>query len=96
MKRSYEVSILNQKFVIKSDAEERYIQKVSDYVNKKMYDITTASKSISSLRVAILVALNIADDLFKMKDKQKQSVQLGEKKIRELLAQIETQLGSHQ
>ena len=90
MKHSYEVSILNQKFVIKSEAEERYVNRVSDYVSEKMHDITTNSKSISSLRVAILAALNIADDYFKLKEKSKERFHKTEEKLKDLIALIDS------
>ncbi|MFO1520366.1 MAG: cell division protein ZapA [bacterium] len=92
MKRSYEVSILNQKFVIKSESDERYILKVADYVNKKMHDILSSAKSISTLRVAILVALNVADDYFKLREQKKESQLSVEKKLKDLVAMIDRQL----
>ncbi len=92
MKKSFEVSILNQKFIIKSDADERYVQKVSDYINKKIHDITSHTKSVSTLRVAILAALNVADDFFKLREKRKDVGQVAEKKIRDILSVIDAQL----
>ncbi len=92
MKKSYEVSILNQKITIKSDADERYIQKVADYVNKKIYDIVNNTKSVSTLNVAILTALNLADDLFKLNDMKKEKNLLVEKKIKNILSLIEDKI----
>ncbi len=92
MKNSYEVSILNQKFVIKSDADERYVHRVADYVNKKLHDIMSSLKSVSTLRVAILATLNVADDYFKMRDRKKESSQAVEKKIKSILSMIESQI----
>jgi len=92
VKKSYEVSILNQKITIKSDADERYIQKVADYVNKKIYDIVNHTKSVSTLNVAILTALNLADDLFKLNDMKKEKNLLFEKKIKNILSLIEEKI----
>ncbi len=92
MKKSYEVSILNQKITIKSEADERYIQKVADYVNKKIYDISNHTKSVSTLNVAILTALNLADDLFKLNDVKKEKNLLVEKKIKSILSLIEDKI----
>ncbi len=90
--RSYEVAILNQKFIIKSDADERYVQKVADYVGKKMHDIMSNTQSVSSLRVAMLVALNVADDLFKMKENKKNKTAQVEKKIKDMMTLIDAQI----
>ncbi len=92
MKKSYEVSILNQKFIIKSEADERYVQKVADYVNKKIYDIMSSTKSVSTLSVAILAALNMADDFFKIRIERKDEGVAIEKKLKEIIGLIDTQL----
>jgi cell division protein ZapA len=93
VKKSYEISIFNQKFVIKSDADERYVQKVADYLNKKMHEIVSNTKSVSSLRVALLAALNVADDFFKLRDRRKETCSLAEEKVKSLISLIDTQLG---
>ncbi len=67
MKRTFEVTLLNQKFHLKSDSDEKHVQRVADYVNKKLFDIQEKTRSVSSLNVALLAALNIADDFFKIK-----------------------------
>jgi len=92
VKRTHEVSILNQKFVLKSDADERYVQKVADYLNKKLHDIMNNSKSVSTLNVALLAALNVTDDFFRMREKSKESQNSVEQKIKELVSFIDTQI----
>ncbi len=92
MKRTHEVSILNQKFVLKSDADERYVQKVADYLNKKLHDIMHNTKSVSTLNVALLAALNVTDDFFRMREKSKESQNNVEQKIKELVSFLETQI----
>jgi len=92
VKQTHEVSILNQKFILKSDADERYVQKVADYLNKKIHDIMHNSKSVSTLNVALLAALNVADDFFRMREKNKESHHSVEQKIKELVSFIESQI----
>ena len=93
MKKSYEVSILNQKLVLKSEADERYVHKVADFVNKKIHEITANTKSVSTLSVAILTALNVADDYFKLREKSKQGSPGAAKKLKSIIALIDSQLG---
>jgi cell division protein ZapA len=93
MKKSYEVSILNQKFVIKSESDERYVQKVADYVNRKIHEIMTNTKSVSTLSVAILTALNVADDYFKLRGKSKEGSSGTVKKLKNIISLIDAQLG---
>jgi cell division protein ZapA len=89
MKKSFEVTLLNQKFQLKSESDEKYVQRVADFVNKKLFDIQEKTKSVSSLNVALLAALNIADDLFRIKGDGKDKIQQARGKVKEALHLIE-------
>ncbi|HEC25062.1 MAG TPA: cell division protein ZapA [bacterium] len=62
-----ELMIMNHKFVISSDKDKRYLERLASYVNAKADEVTKGTKSVDSLNVAVLTALNIADDF--MSDK---------------------------
>ncbi|HET7008330.1 MAG TPA: cell division protein ZapA [Candidatus Binatia bacterium] len=68
MKRALDVEILGQKFTISSEAEEGYMLRVAGYVDGKMQELMQASKSVAKSNVAMLAALNIADELHRLKD----------------------------
>jgi cell division protein ZapA len=68
MKKALDVEILGQKFTISSDAEEGYMLKVADYVDGKMQELMRASKPVAKSNVAMLTALNIADEYHRLKD----------------------------
>ena len=68
MKKALDVEILGQKFTISSEAEEGYMLKVAGYVDSKMQELMQASKPVSKSNVAMLAALNIADELQRLKD----------------------------
>jgi cell division protein ZapA len=68
MKKALDVEILGQKFTISSDAEEGYMLKVAGYVDGKMQELMQASKPVAKSNVAMLAALNIADELHRLKD----------------------------
>jgi cell division protein ZapA len=68
MKKALDVEILGQKFTISSDAEEGYMLKVADYVDGKMQELMHASKPAAKTNVAMLAALNIADEYHRLKD----------------------------
>ena len=68
MKKALDVEILGQKFTISSDAEEGYMLKVAGYVDGKMQELMRASKSVAKTNVAMLAALNIADEYHRLKD----------------------------
>lgn len=59
------VNIFGTEYPIKGDSDADYIQDVASYVNNKMIEIEKSLTVKSSLKVAILAALNIADELYK-------------------------------
>ena len=68
MKKALDVEILGQKFTISSDAEENYMLKVAGYVDGKMQELMRSSKPVAKSNVAMLAALNIADEYHRLKD----------------------------
>ena len=67
------VKILGQDYVVRSSAGQKYLNEVSAYVNEKMEEIKASGIDDSQqLRIAILAAMNITDELLAYKkDKQK-------------------------
>lgn len=65
---SIEVTILGQKYVIRGDASAEYIKEIADFVDNKLKEVYNASPDITPLKAAILTALNIADELHKIKN----------------------------
>ncbi|MGH7795518.1 MAG: cell division protein ZapA [Candidatus Binatia bacterium] len=68
MKKALDVEILGQRFTISSDAEEGYMLKVAGYVDGKMQELMRSSKPVAKSNVAMLAALNIADEYHRLKD----------------------------
>ena len=60
----YKVVIYNQTYNLRSDHDHGYIQDLAEYVDQRMNEIARATMTVDSLRVAILAALQIADDFF--------------------------------
>ncbi len=59
------VKIYGTEYPIKGDSELAYIKQVAEYVDLKMREVNKLAPEVSTLKVAILAALNIADELFK-------------------------------
>ncbi|MBM4296292.1 MAG: cell division protein ZapA [Deltaproteobacteria bacterium] len=68
MKKALDVEILGQKLTISSDAEEGYMLKVAGYVDDKMQELMQAAKPVAKSNVAMLAALNIADEYHRLKE----------------------------
>jgi cell division protein ZapA len=66
--RVVKVSIFGHSYPIRAKVEdEKYIRDIAKYVDEKMREIDEAMKPNSTMKVAILTALNIADELMTMR-----------------------------
>jgi cell division protein ZapA len=88
MKRSLNVEILGQSFTISSDAEESYILRVAGYVNDKMQELSRASKPAAKSNVAMLTALNIADEYYRLREAHETML----KRVNQLSKQVSARL----
>jgi cell division protein ZapA len=86
--RLVEIKVFGHVYTVKTDTDEEHIQRVARYVNEKMDEVVKNTKSVSSLNVAILTALNIADDLIKEKTKRLALLQEVEQKSKDLVEKI--------
>ena len=91
--RLVEIKVFGQTYTVKTDAEEDYIQEVAKYVNEKKDEVLKKTKSVSTLNVAILTALNIADDLLREKEKKVALLQEVDAKARDLGEKIDIEMG---
>ncbi|MBI5188395.1 MAG: cell division protein ZapA [Nitrospirae bacterium] len=83
---STEVYILGQKYIVKGDATEEHIKKLAAYVNEKLKEVYDSSPNITPVKASILAALNIADELHRLKDEQENLTRHIEEKANTLTA----------
>jgi cell division protein ZapA len=63
------VEIYDQEYFMRGDLDAEYIHKLAGYLDGKMRSIADRTHTVDSLRVAILAALNIADEYHQLKAK---------------------------
>jgi cell division protein ZapA len=63
LKRSVAVSIAGQRFTLKSDAEEAYVHSLASLVDEKIREVQRGAKTAPPHAVAVLAALQLADEL---------------------------------
>ena len=91
MKKEIEVKVLGQKFKVRSDSNEEYIERVASFVDEKMNEVLASSKSVASLNIAILAAMNIADEFLKYKADKDKRLEEAQKKIKDIIELIDLQ-----
>ena len=67
------VEIAGQRYPIRSALDERYVTELAAYVDQKMRVASDSAPASDMLGLAVLVALNIADEFFRERDQQSSS-----------------------
>src|SRR5713101_8295737 len=67
------VEIYNQTYSIRSDGDTEYIIQLAEFVDGRMREISSGTLTVDSLKVAILAALHIADELHRLKNLHEQA-----------------------
>jgi len=71
---SVTVTIFGKEYTLKGGADSEYVQEIAAFVDERMNEVARNSTVASTARVAILAAVNIADELFREQQKRMQSV----------------------
>ncbi len=72
---SVRVNIFNKEYLIKGDADVEYIESLARYVDAKMREIAGSTTLSSELKVSILAAVNITDELHRLKKEHKTEIE---------------------
>jgi|SRR5688572_2180695 len=62
------ITIQGQRYPIRTSLEPDYVVRLAAFVDDKMRAASESTPSGDSLRLAVLAALNIADELFRCRD----------------------------
>ena len=62
------VEIFGNTYTINADVPVEYIKKLARYVDNKMEEINSSDSSYDAVKIAILAALNIADEFHQLKE----------------------------
>ena len=87
------VNILGQDYVVRSSAGQKYLNEVASYVNEKMGEIKASGIDDSQqLRIAVLAAMNITDELLSYKKEKQKFVDKVEAKTRAITEFIDNRI----
>ncbi len=92
-KQSIKVQIGGMEYSLKADAGSDYVQRIAAYVDEKFRRLSEKTSVTSQTKIAVLTALNIADELFRLKEKYDQLVKTVEEESRHLNQEIDQSVG---
>jgi cell division protein ZapA len=64
------VEIMGQRYPIRSALDPAYVTQLAGYVDAKMQAAMDENRSADSLRIAVVAALNIADEFFRSRQSE--------------------------
>jgi cell division protein ZapA len=77
---SITVEIYDQTYHLRGGTDPQYVQQLAESLDEKMREIADATQTVDSLKVAVLAALTMADEVQRLKkENQELSAALGEK-----------------
>jgi cell division protein ZapA (FtsZ GTPase activity inhibitor) len=98
-KTQMEVTIFGQTLKLRGDADPEMTVKLAEFVDQKMREAVPSTMSLSNVlyneriaRVAILAALNIAEELFQLRAEKENDKNLIEEKASAMLSLLEKEL----
>ena len=72
---SVEVNILGSSFTIQSNDDPRYMAEVVAYLKEKVREVQTGSGVQDPLKVALLAALNVVDELLRKRGEASREIE---------------------
>jgi cell division protein ZapA len=72
--KNVSVEIMGQSLVVSSDADDNWVKSVAEAVDARIKDIRANGRSVNSVNVAILAALNFADELRRLKKEHQELI----------------------
>ena len=91
---SVRVEIFDQAYNLRGSDPE-YILKLAEYVDSKMRAVAEATNTIDTVRLAVLAALNIADEYHLLKRKQDSGTTDYQKRVHLLSSALDEVLGEN-
>ncbi len=95
MSKPIEIEVYGQRFSLQGGSDEAYIQELASFVDDHMRTLTQNMKTGTPAKLAILAAVNIADQLFQQKRQQQDGDDKVERLTQNMLEHIDHQLELH-
>jgi cell division protein ZapA len=87
------VEIFGQTYTVKAGADPGYVEELAAHVDAQMREVSKTAGAVDSVRVAVLAALNVADECFRLRRQVREADEKAAARAEGLLRELETVLG---
>src|SRR5512140_3245648 len=67
------VEVFGQTYAVRAGADPGYVETLAAFVDDRMKEVSRTSGAVDSVRIAVLAALNLADELFRLRRELEQA-----------------------
>lgn len=83
-----QVEIFGQTYSVRGGADPRYLEELAAYVDKQMREVSRSSGAVDTLRIAVLAALNIADERLQLQSQVSQGDEAARRRAEKLASEL--------
>ena len=87
------VEIYGENYNVRGEGDPAYLAELAQYVDARMREVAAQMSNLEPMKIAILAALNISDELFRYRKRQQHTTELWMEKTEELSEKIGKSLG---
>ncbi len=69
------VEVFGQGYAVRAGADPGYVESLAAFVDDRMKEVSRSSGAVDSVRIAVLAALNLADECFRLRRELEQAAQ---------------------
>jgi len=88
-----QVEIFGQTYSVKAGADPGYVEQLAAYVDQQMREVSRTGGSVDTVRIAVLAALNLADECFRLRSSADSASSGSEARARDLAKSLAEALG---
>ncbi len=94
MTRTIDVEIYGQRYSINGEADETYVKRLAEIVDKQMKSVATTMKTATPVKLAVLAAINLAHEWLESERRHQQGEADVERRMASLMDSIDQQIPS--
>lgn len=93
MPRSVKVSVAGQTLALRTDAKSAYIKELASFVSDKVEEARRSGRVVATQSLVLLAAMNIADELFQLREDQRELKRRVREKSELILRHLDKEAG---
>ena len=82
------VEIFGQTYTLRAGTEPGYVEELARFVDEQMREVSRSGPAVDSVRIAVLAALNIADECYQARGRVRGAEEVTRRKVEGLASQL--------